>query len=503
VSAFGSDQVVDALEFDEDLFVLLFLPIIIFESSFSLMKRYFFHQVGKILLLAIAGTLVSAMVVGFGLYGLARGGMVPNMSWAECLAFGSIISAVDPVATLSVFRALKVDPWLNGMVYGESVMNDGVSIVLYKAFASYISEEMSTVNFLKPLGQFVWVLLGSLLLGFLTMCLGSLTLKVLRARNSQVEITLTFLFSYTAFQLAETCQLSGIVSSLTAGFVAKRFMFRNFEGQDAKDFSLQFFAILAGLSESLIFLLLGINIALFNEHFDLAFTVWTILLCLLGRAVNVVPLTELTNWMASRRDPDKEKGSGLPVRVPRAYQVIIWHAGLRGSIAYALALNFPSHHQKMVVECTSSVVLFTIVAMGCTTPLLLKFLDIPMGSSDDPSSTAAQGSQALAPKLTHGRMGRYMNRMDRVLMRMLTIDPLMGIRADAYNLGTDVADSDPGGLMVGKNNFSEHPNEETCSPKDRSSPEIEICELNRSQSVLPVSFAGNNEDATRNSLEYS
>ena len=74
-----------------------------------------------------------------------------------------------------------------------------------------------------------------------------------------MEVTLTFIVSYIAFQMAETAGLSGIVSSLTAGFVAKHFMFRNLEGEGAQQFSLHFFSLLAAISEALIFLLLGIT----------------------------------------------------------------------------------------------------------------------------------------------------------------------------------------------------------------------------------------------------
>lgn len=47
-------------------------------------------------------------------------------------AFGSLISAVDPVATIAIFNALNVDPVLNMLVFGESILNDAVSIVLTK-----------------------------------------------------------------------------------------------------------------------------------------------------------------------------------------------------------------------------------------------------------------------------------------------------------------------------------------------------------------------------------
>ena len=86
------------------------------------------------------------------------------------------------------------------------------------------------------------------------------------------QVTLMLIFSYTAFQLAEVAAMSGIVASLTAGFLGKRLMARALHDDSAREFAAQFFHLLAALSEALIFLLLGINIALFTNEFNLAFT---------------------------------------------------------------------------------------------------------------------------------------------------------------------------------------------------------------------------------------
>ena len=208
-------------------------------------------------------------------------------------------------------------------------------------------------------------------------------------------MTLMLVFSYAAFQLAEVAAMSGIVASLTAGFLGKRLMARALHDDGVREFAAQFFHLLAALSEALIFLLLGINIALFTDEFNLAFTgaytqqgpahvsrgsikwLWardhpppancpklgcvaasTVVLCLLGRAANVFPLIALTNLVARHADGRAntpphatEQALPLPHRVPVQAQIVMWHAGLRGSIAWALALHFPSQHQVRANSC--------------------------------------------------------------------------------------------------------------------------------------------------------
>ena len=74
------------------------------------------------------GTAISALVVGGGIYLLGVAQLVYPLDFVQSFAFGSLISAVDPVATLAIFQALDIDPVLNMLVFGESILNDAVAI---------------------------------------------------------------------------------------------------------------------------------------------------------------------------------------------------------------------------------------------------------------------------------------------------------------------------------------------------------------------------------------
>lgn len=119
-------------KFSPQSFFLLLLPPIIFESGYSLHKGNFFENLGSIVLFAVMGTAISALIVGGGLFGLGKIGIVYELDLIQSFAFGCLISAVDPVATLAIFHGMDVNPTLNMLVFGESVLNDAVSIVMTK-----------------------------------------------------------------------------------------------------------------------------------------------------------------------------------------------------------------------------------------------------------------------------------------------------------------------------------------------------------------------------------
>ncbi|GAB1287234.1 Sodium/hydrogen exchanger 8 [Apodemus speciosus] len=124
--------------FRPNMFFLLLLPPIIFESGYSLHKGNFFQNIGSITLFAVFGTAISAFVVGGGIYFLGQADVISKLNMTDSFAFGSLISAVDPVATIAIFNALHVDPVLNMLVFGESILNDAVSIVLTKCIMAIL-----------------------------------------------------------------------------------------------------------------------------------------------------------------------------------------------------------------------------------------------------------------------------------------------------------------------------------------------------------------------------
>ncbi|CAN0497388.1 unnamed protein product, partial [Phaeothamnion confervicola] len=118
----------DFLTFNPELFYFVLLPPIIFEAGYTVRKGHFFQNIGTITLFAVLGTLVSTLVVGYLLYFASLTGLVgiSPRNPMEPLMFGALISAVDPVATLSIMGSpeLNCDPLLYSLVFGESVLND-------------------------------------------------------------------------------------------------------------------------------------------------------------------------------------------------------------------------------------------------------------------------------------------------------------------------------------------------------------------------------------------
>lgn len=153
--AINPQHQIDKLLFNPDTFFLFILPPIVLEAGYFMEKEPFFDNCGSILLYAIIGTLFNAFAIGLSLYGVYNAGWMPGMTlccfiyWAiihfflcyilgmretelnilQCLLFGSIISAVDPVAVISVFEEIHVNVVLYICVFGESLLNDGVAVV--------------------------------------------------------------------------------------------------------------------------------------------------------------------------------------------------------------------------------------------------------------------------------------------------------------------------------------------------------------------------------------
>ena len=122
-------------------------------------------------------------------------------------------------------------------------------------------------------------------------------------------------------------------------------------------------------AETIIFIQVGENVFFF-EHGPGAGNMfaWTMLWCIVGRWTATFSLSALVN--AGRDEESK---------IPRNHQMLMCHAGLRGAIAFALAINFPSHNMNLVVSTTMWIIIFTIFFMGGTTACMLKLLGIETG----------------------------------------------------------------------------------------------------------------------------
>lgn len=362
--------------FRPNMFFLLLLPPIIFESGYSLHKGNFFQNIGSITLFAVIGTAISAFIVGGGIYFLGQAEVIYKMTMTDSFAFGSLISAVDPVATIAIFNALNVDPVLNMLVFGESILNDAVSIVLTNTAEGFFSQsDNSTVTgweiFIQALGYFLKMFFGSAALGTLTGLISAVFLKHFDLRKTpSLEFGMMLIFAYLPYGLAEGIQLSGIMSILFAGIVMSHYTHHNLSPV-TQILMQQTLRTVAFMCETCVFAFLGLSIFSFPHKFEISFVIWCIVLVLLGRAINIFPLSFLLNFFRDHKITPK-------------MMFIMWFSGLRGAIPYALSLHLglePIEKRQLIGTTTIIIVLFTILLLGGGTMPLIRIMDIEESQS--------------------------------------------------------------------------------------------------------------------------
>uniref|UniRef100_A0A4W5RB53 Sodium/hydrogen exchanger n=1 Tax=Hucho hucho TaxID=62062 RepID=A0A4W5RB53_9TELE len=353
--------------FRPNMFFLLLLPPIIFESGYSLHKGNFFQNIGSITLFAVIGTAISAFIVGGGIYFLGQADVIYKMSMTDSFAFGSLISAVDPVATIAIFNALNVDPVLNMLVFGESILNDAVSIVLTNTAEGFARDDNSMVTgwetFLQALGYFLKMFFGSAALGTLTGLISFLKHFDLR-KTPSLEFGMMIIFAYLPYGLAEGIKLSGIMSILFSGIVMSHYTHHNLSPV-TQILMQQTLRSVAFMCETCVFAFLGLSIFSFPHKFELSFVIWCIVLVLVGRAVNIFPLSYLLNFFRDHKITPK-------------MMFIMWFSGLRGAIPYALSLHLglePIEKRQLIGTTTIIIVLFTILLLGSGTMPLIRIMD--------------------------------------------------------------------------------------------------------------------------------
>lgn len=351
--------------FPPTVFFIVLLPPIIFESGYNLHKGNFFQNMGSIVVFAVFGTAISAMVVGGGVYLLGQAQVAYELSMIESFAFGSLISAVDPVATLAIFQALDVDPILYMLVFGESVLNDAVSIVLTTTVLelSQPGAASGATAFFVAVSRFCVMFFASAAIGVVMGLLSAMILKFVDLHKTpSLEFGLVLMFSYLPYALAEGIHLSGIMAILFCGIVMSHYTHLNLSPVTQITVQ-QTFRTMAFICETCVFAYLGLAIFSFRVNVKPAFVIWSIVLILVGRALNIFPLSFLLNFFREHK-------------ITRKNQFIMWFSGLRGAIAFALSLHLELSPEKryVLVTATLIIVLFTLMFLGGSTMPLLKIM---------------------------------------------------------------------------------------------------------------------------------
>lgn len=211
------------LSFDEDLFLGVLLPPIIFEAALSVNKKEFRRRRMAIFMFAVVGTILSTFMTGYMVY-FASNAMdsVTSIPLLDSLIFGALISSIDPVAILSVLTSLNLteEDTVFIMVFGESLLNDGVAITIFNSLIShYNSEKVNTDEILGTIADFLIIGFGSILIGIVFGFGALLYFWVLRKQlNAPMEVASFFLWAGIPYYVCDEFKLSGIVAIVTVGF---------------------------------------------------------------------------------------------------------------------------------------------------------------------------------------------------------------------------------------------------------------------------------------------
>uniref|UniRef100_A0A8C5FGT2 Sodium/hydrogen exchanger n=1 Tax=Gadus morhua TaxID=8049 RepID=A0A8C5FGT2_GADMO len=370
------DEMLRKVTFDPEVFFNILLPPIIFHAGYSLKRRHFFRNIGSILTYAFVGTVISCLVIGSIMYGVvtfmkAVGQLGGDFFFTDCLLFGAIVSATDPVTVLAIFNELKVDVDLYALLFGESVLNDAVAIVLSSSIAAYQpagdnSHSFEALAMLKSFGVFLAVFSGSFLLGVAT--------GVMTAFISFIT-ALFFLMSWSTFLLAEACGFTGVVAVLFCGITQAHYTYNNLS-PESQERTKQLFELLNFLAENFIFSYMGLTLFSFQSHvFNPLFIIGAFVAVFLGRAANIYPLSFLINL-------------GRKHKIRSNFQHVMMFAGLRGAMTFALSIrDTATYARQMMFSTTLLIVFFTVWICGGGTTPMLSFMSIPVGVDSDQDSS--------------------------------------------------------------------------------------------------------------------
>ncbi|NXN68519.1 SL9A6 protein, partial [Himantopus himantopus] len=298
------NEMLRKVTFDPEVFFNILLPPIIFYAGYSLKRRHFFRNLGSILAYAFLGTAISCLVIGSVVYGCVAlmkvtGQLGGDFYFTDCLLFGAIVSATDPVTVLAIFHELQVDVELYALLFGESVLNDAVAIVLSSSIVAYQpagdnSHTFDVTAMFKSIGIFLGIFSGSFAMGAATGVVTALISFLLFTKLREfplLETGLFFLMSWSTFLLAEAC----VVAVLFCGITQAHYTYNNLS-TESQHRTKQLFELLNFLAENFIFSYMGLALFTFQNHvFNPTFVVGAFLAIFLGRAANIYPLSFLLN----------------------------------------------------------------------------------------------------------------------------------------------------------------------------------------------------------------
>ncbi|OGN92419.1 MAG: Na+/H+ antiporter [Chloroflexi bacterium RBG_13_50_21] len=373
-------------ELTPELILALFVPPLVFEAAFHLNLQELRRNLPAILLMAVPGVILTTVIVG-GILVLG-----PKLSLPIALVFGALISATDPVAVIALFRSLGVPKRLAVLIEGESLFNDGTAIVLFNLMLA-----VALTNQFKPiegLFNFFIVSAGGIAVG---LALGWLVAQgIARVDNYLIETTLTTVLAFGSYLIAEQLGVSGVLAVLVAGLVNGNISPKGMS-PTSRIVIFNFWEYVVFLTNSMVFLLIGLQINLTIMMAAWQPILWAILAVIIARIIVVYGLS----WVINRiSDP-----------IPFRWQHVLTWGDLRGAVSLALVLSLTDTfgpQRELLRVMAFGVVLFTLLVQSTTMAPLISKLKI-ITRSDVQIEYELQHARLTALRSADARLDRLHN----------------------------------------------------------------------------------------------
>lgn len=322
----------------------VFIPALMFVSAYRFPLGHFKKYKWIICTLGTFGLLLTVLILGTTIY--LAGNLFIQLPFIAALLIASILAPTDPVSVVSILKQSLSDEKIADIVEGESLINDGTSIVVFTVLLEMFTHHKS-FSFGYFIAEFLYVTIGGIILGIL---FGWILSKAVHySKHREYQVMLSIIVAYGSFYLGEGIGVSGVLSTVTAGFMLSFEFGRNIKEDHFRDSLDGFWNVVEPSVLSLIFLLIGIQAADY-----LLFSEWilAIIIFIFSLIARLIVLKGLTVAVPVWRHNISSKDTAL----------VTW-SGIKGTMSVALLLGFEAvaDHDAILVSLTFAAVLLSLV----------------------------------------------------------------------------------------------------------------------------------------------
>jgi len=368
----GLREHLEKIKLQPDLLLQLFLPILLFEAAFHVDLKSFLNNRRAILFLAIPGVIIGMLLTTAVFVPVAKL-IQDNMVWQVGLVTAAMLAATDPISVVALFKEFPVSKRLGIIIEGESLINDGIAVVLFGVVVKITADSLGltipnldgqdgSVQALHVLGDFLReVFLGTAVGISVGLAMSYLTSKV---NDHLIEVALTTIAAYGSNVAAMQLHASGVIAVVVCGMMVGNVGAKHGMSPTTREAVFSFWEFAAFMANSFVFILIGLEIRLSELWADAGLIVAFFVIMILIRSVNVFGVHNLV-----RREDLKLKKPWLPV--------ITW-SGVRGSLSMVMAMMLVASEsegettRKLILNLVFGVVLLSILLQGTTIEWLMK-----------------------------------------------------------------------------------------------------------------------------------